>query len=184
MTQGGSIPEVAITIRSRNRKRRIVRLEIRQYAPLFISPGPGWPVENVQNKEGDFPPRMLRGASLPLEGGARGGRSRRPPEQNRRATESAESSASKFANTPRFSSAQGQGGQLKTYRIRREISRRECCAELPPFRRGGQGGVGPGGRQNKTAAQQKAPNRPPRNSPIRPAFHQPRARVASRKRAE
>ena len=37
--QGGSIPAAAITIRSRNRKRRIFKLESRQFGPLFKSPG-------------------------------------------------------------------------------------------------------------------------------------------------
>ncbi len=46
---------------------------------------------------------MLRQISPPLEGGARGGAFQRPPSQNRRATENAESCTSKFANTARFS---------------------------------------------------------------------------------
>ncbi len=38
--QGGCIPAAAIAIPSRNRKRRIVDREIRQFGPLFNSPGP------------------------------------------------------------------------------------------------------------------------------------------------
>ena len=39
--QGGSVPAAAITKPSRNRKCRIVHLEIRQHRPLFNSPGAG-----------------------------------------------------------------------------------------------------------------------------------------------
>jgi hypothetical protein len=44
--------------------------------------------------------------------------SRRPPSQNRRATENAEPSSSKFANTSRFSTAQARGGDGRSPRAR------------------------------------------------------------------
>jgi hypothetical protein len=44
----------------------------------------------------------------------------------------------------------------------------------PPLE-GGSGGVERGGHDYKAVAQQKTPSRAPRNSPIRPAFHQTRA---------
>ena len=52
-----------------------------------------------------FPPLFRRGG--------RGGPSRRPPSQNRRATENAAASNSKFADPAYLSSGQGQGGRAR-----------------------------------------------------------------------
>jgi hypothetical protein len=61
----------------------------------------------------DFPPRELRKASPPFEGGARGGASRWPPSCNRRATKSAKSFTAKFINKAHFSTAQDDPANLE-----------------------------------------------------------------------
>ena len=82
---------------------RIAQATANQNAAL---PAPAWPVENLQNKERRFPAAYVAQASPPLEAGARGGPSRRPPSQNRRATENAVSPNLKFASTGHLSTAQ------------------------------------------------------------------------------
>ena len=70
---------------------------------------------------GDFPLPMLRQLSPPLEGGARGGPSRRPPSQSRRATENAISFTAMFVDKAEFASTQAENpGEPRDRLARRE----------------------------------------------------------------